>query len=363
MEEGQVQIKYPVSEEPERTSSRVLDISWGTIVKIVFSLTMLYLIFLVRDILIWFVFALVISILFNPAINFLTKARIPRILASILVYLGVFAFLGSFIFIIAPLLFSELQQLSVNLPTYFNQAAPYFSGLKIEALKDFQAFSESIGKMLSGASNNIFTAMGAVFGGIFSSIAIFSIAFFLSLEEEGIAKTLMLAFPKKHKTRVLTVWGRSQKKIASWFGVRLICCFFIGLTVGITCFVLNIKYAVFFGLFAGIFNIIISIGPFLSGGAISIFILSIAGLPKAIIFLIAFLVAQQIEGSVIMPLLSKKFLNLSPSLVLISLLVGAKLWGLMGAILIIPLVGMFFELVKGFLENKQATELVEQDSS
>jgi len=50
-------------------------------------------------------------------------------------------------------------------------------------------------------------------------------------------------------------------------------------------------------------------------------------------------------------------------LVLISLLVGAKLWGLMGAILIIPLVGMFFELVKGFLENKQATELVEQDSS
>jgi len=361
MEEGQVQIKYAAPEEPERMSSRVLDISWGTIIKIVFSLAMLYLVFLVRDILIWFIFALVISILFNPAINFLTKARIPRILASILVYLGVFAFLGSFIFIIAPLLFSELQQFSVHLPTYFEQASPYFSGLKIEALKDFQAFSESIGKMLSGASTNIFTAMGTVFGGIFSSIAIFSIAFFLSLEEEGIAKTLMLAFPKKYKTRVLTVWSRSQKKIAAWFGVRIICCFFIGLTVGITCFVLNIKYAIFFGLFAGIFNIIISIGPFLSGATISLFILSIAGLPKAIIFLIAFLVAQQIEGSVIMPLLSKKFLNLSPSLVLISLLIGAKLWGLMGAILVIPLVGMFFELVKGFLENKQAAELVEQD--
>ena len=115
-------------------------------------------------------------------------------------------------------------------------------------------------------------------------------------------------------------------------------------------------------LFAGIFNIIISIGPFLSGATISIFILSIAGLPKAIIFLVAFLVAQQIEGAVIMPLLSKKFLNLSPSLVLISLLVGAKLWGLMGAILVIPLVGMFFELTKGFLENRQVAELTEQNS-
>jgi len=358
MEEDQIQIKYPATKEREKIASRVLDISWGTIIKIVFSLTILYLLFLVRDILIWFIFALVISILFNPAINFLTKARIPRILASILIYLGIFAFLGSFIFILSPLLFSELQQFSVNLPTYFEQATPYFSGLKIEALKDFQTFSESIGDMLSGASANIFTAMGTVFGGIFSSIAIFSIAFFLSLEEEGIAKALMLAFPKKHKTRVLTVWGRSQKKIAAWFGVRVICCFFIGLTVGITCFVLDIKYAIFFGLFAGIFNIVISVGPFLSGAVISIFILSIAGLPKAIIFLIAFLVAQQIEGSIIMPLLSKKFLNLSPSLVLISLLVGAKLWGLMGAILIIPLVGMFFELIKGFLENKQAAELI-----
>jgi predicted PurR-regulated permease PerM len=359
MEKDEVQIKYSAPETPERMASRVLDISWDTIIKIMFALATLYLIFLVRDILIWFIFALVISILFNPAINFLRKARIPRILATIIVYLGIFAFLGSFIFILAPLLFSELQQFSVSLPAYFDQAAPYFSGLKIEALQDFQAFSNSIGGMLSGASTNIFTAMGTIFGGIFSSIAIFSIAFFLSLEEEGLAKALMLIFPKKYKTKVLTVWDRSQKKIAAWFGVRLICCFFIGLMVGITCYVLNIKYAVFFGLFAGVFNIIISIGPFLSGATISLFILSIAGLPKAIIFLIAFTVAQQIEGSVIMPLLSKKFLKLSPSLVLISLLVGAKLWGLMGAILVIPLVGMFFELIKGFLENKQAAEIVE----
>jgi len=213
--------------------------------------------------------------------------------------------------------------------------------------------------MLSGASTNIFTAMGTIFGGIFSSIAIFSIAFFLSLEEEGLAKALMLIFPKKYKTRVLTVWGRSQKKISAWFGIRIICCIFIGLITGITCYVLDIRYAVFFGLFAGIFNIIISIGPFLSGAMISIFILAIAGLPKAIIFLICFLVAQQIESYIIMPLLSKKFLHLSPSLVLISLLIGAKLWGLLGAILAIPLVGMFFELAKGFLEKKQAAESIE----
>ncbi|MBU3964260.1 AI-2E family transporter [Patescibacteria group bacterium] len=350
------QIDYISDSMGGTNGSRVLDISWATILKIISALAVIYFVFLVRDILIWFIFALVISILFNPAINFLRKFRIPRVLAAILIYLSTFVFLGVFIYILAPLLFSELQHFSVNLPTYFDQASPYFSGLKIEALQNFQSFTEALGRGLSSASSNIFTAIGAIFGGIVTTIVIFSIAFFLSLEEEGLAKAIMLVFPHRYKTKILTVWQRSQKKVAAWFGVRIICCFFIGLATGIACYALNIKYAAFFGLFAGVFNIILTIGPFLSGTAISLFILTIAGLPKAIIFLIIFFVAQEIENYIIMPILSKRFLRLSPSLVLISLLVGAKLWGLLGAILAIPLVGMFFEIIQGFLEKKEAIE-------
>ncbi|MBU1045658.1 AI-2E family transporter [Patescibacteria group bacterium] len=350
------QIDYVPDDIGRTNGSRVLDISWATILKIIFALGALYFIFLVRDILIWFIFALVISVLFNPAINFFRKLHIPRVMAAILVYLSVFVFLGVFMYILAPLLFSELQQFSINLPTYFNQAAPYLSGLKIEALQNFQSFTEALGRGLSSASSNIFTAIAAIFGGIASTIVIFSIAFFLSLEEEGLAKAIMLVFPRRYKTKILTVWQRSQKKVAAWFGVRIICCFFIGLATGIACYVLNIKYAAFFGLFAGVFNIILTIGPFLSGTAIALFILAIAGLPKAIIFLIIFFVAQEIESYIIMPVLSKRFLRLSPSLVLISLLIGAKLWGLLGAILAIPLVGIFFELIQGFFEKKEAIE-------
>ena len=350
-----MKIKY--SEEGRGDSgSRVLDVSWETIVKIIVVTGALYLVYLVRDILIWFVFALVISILFNPAINFLRKIRVPRVLATVLVYLTLFALLGSIIFVLAPLLFSELQHFSNNLPTYFDQAAPYFSGLKIEALKDFQTFSDAMGGMLSSASGNIFTAIGAFFGGLLAAVAIFAIAFFLSLEEEQLAKTVALVAPKRYKAKTLGVWRKSQKKIASWFGIRIACCIFIGLVTGIICYVLDVKYAVFFGLFAGLFNIVITIGPFLSALAITIFILATATLPKAIIFLVAFFIAQEIESYVIMPVLSKKFLKLSPSLVLIALLIGAKLWGLLGAILVIPMVGMFSEFIKGFLEKKQDLE-------
>jgi len=349
--------KFTFESLPGKSSvQEILDISWATIVKIIIALGSLYFIFLVRDILIWFIFALIISILFNPAINFFTRLKVPRVLASILVYLSIFVIIALFIYLMAPMLFAELQKFTVRFPEYFNQLSPFLSGLGIEAFKDFQTFSDTISQTLSRASDNVFSAIGIFFGGLMSVVVIFSIAFFLSLEEKGVAAVVRLAAPYRYKEYVSKIWRISQKKVASWFGVRILCCIFIGLAAGITVYVLNIPYAAFFGLLAGFSNIILTVGPFLSGLLIGLFILGIGGLPKAIIFLIAFFIAQEIEGYVIMPVLSKKFLRLSPSLVLISLLIGAKLWGLLGAILAIPLVGMIYEFIKGFLKRKEQIE-------
>ena len=63
---------------------KILDISWRTILKIFIAVAIFYILYSVRDILIWFIFALTISILFNPAINFLQKKRIPRSFAVVL---------------------------------------------------------------------------------------------------------------------------------------------------------------------------------------------------------------------------------------------------------------------------------------
>ncbi len=56
-------------------SERILDISWGTIFKIFVAVISFYILYQIRDILVWFVFALIISILFNPAVNFLRKLK------------------------------------------------------------------------------------------------------------------------------------------------------------------------------------------------------------------------------------------------------------------------------------------------
>ena len=338
----------------ETNQQKILDISWATIIRIVAALAFLYLVYLLKDLLIWFLFALIISILFNPPIDFLRRFHVPRVIGAIFVYVSVFAIFGYLIYAVAPLLFSELQEFSLNFPQYFDKAIPYFSALKIEAFKSFDNFTATLEKALIRASTNIFTAFSTIFGGILSTLSIFTIAFFLSLEERGIERTIALIAPKNYKKKALQVWKHAQRKISLWFGTRIIGCLFVGISTAVICYVLNVRYFVFFGLLAGVSDIIVTIGPLLSGTLIAIFI-ALVSVPKALIFVIAYVLVQQIEGQILLPLLSKKFLKLPPALVLMSILAGSKLWGLLGAILSIPLVGMIYEVVKGFFKRKELT--------
>jgi predicted PurR-regulated permease PerM len=339
------------------SDNKVLDISWETIIKLAVALTSFYLIYLLRDILVWIIFAIIISVLFNPAIDFLQKRRVPRVMATILIYVFVFGILGFSIYAIAPIFITEIQQFSQFFPEYFEKIAPPLKGLGIEAFSSFEKFVGILETNLTQASSNIFTAIGAVFGGLFSTLTIFSIAIFLSLEEKGVERMVGIFSPKKYEAFVLNVWAKSQKKVSGWFGARILCCLFVGLTTFLTCYVLNVNYSITFAFLSGILNFIPLIGPIVTVAFIGIFI-ALDSWVKALFFLVAFIIIQQIEGNILTPVLTKRFIGLSPALVLISLIIGAKLWGMMGAILTIPLAGILFETLHDFLKKRKEEKAV-----
>ncbi|MFA5348810.1 MAG: AI-2E family transporter [Candidatus Paceibacterota bacterium] len=325
---------------------KILDISWLTIVRFIIAAIIIYFLFIVKDLAIDFIFAVIISILFNPAINFLEKKKLPRVLASIIVYFGIFILLGLFVYLTAPMLFSELRDFAMKFPEYFETASPYLKGLQLSALANFQSFTQALENMLAKTSSSFFNALGSIFGGIITTIAIFSISFFLSLEEKGIEKSLAALIPDKYRQKALGVWSASQRKVSVWFGTRVLGMLFIGIITTITCYCLGIKYAIFFGLLAGLSDLIPTIGPLVAGAVIVMFVL-VLSLPKALLFVVIFILMQQIENHVLIPILSKKFLKLSPALVLMAVLIGSRIWGILGSILAIPLMAMLFEVIKG----------------
>ena len=105
-------------------------------------------------------------------------------------------------------------------------------------------------------------------------------------------------------------------------------------------------------MLAGSLNFIPVVGPILAGILIFL-IVSLDSIPRAIWALVAFILIQLIEGNILTPILTKKFIGLPPVLVLISLSIGGKLWGILGAILAIPLAGIIYEFLKDFLEKRK----------
>ncbi len=333
-------------------NEKILDISWRTILKISVAVLILYILFSVREILVWFIFALTISILFNPIINFLRKRKIPRSLAVIFVYVGTFGVLSLLIYLVVPLFISEIKAFLESFPEYFEKISPPLKGIGFQAFESFEGFMKALGDTLEGMAKNIFNVLFIIFGGFFTTLFVIITAIFLSLEEKAVERALILLFPKKYEAKVMDVWTRCQRKVAGWFGARVLACIFVGVLSYIAFLVFSVKYPFTLALFAGVFNFIPYVGPFLSG--VAIFLLVFPAEPfKGILVLIAFVLIQQIENTILSPILMRKFVGLPPALVLLSLVVGGHLWGLLGSILAIPLFGILFEFLKEFLQRRR----------
>lgn len=337
-------------------NTKPLDISWVSILKISIAGLSFYLLYLMRDILVGVVFALIISVLFEPAIDFLRRFM-PRVPAVILVYTIIFGVISLMLYLVAPLFISEIQQFSSLFPEYFSKIAPPLRGLGIEAFQNLENFTQAVESNLTLVSSNIFSALGVIFGGLFSAFSIFTIALFLSLEEKSIERIIGILSPKKYEAVVLNIWQKSQKKVSGWFGTRLLSSLFVAVMTFAACYVLQIQYGVSFGFLAGVLNIIPILGPLVSG-AIIVAIVAMDAWLKALFFLAAFLIIQQIEGSILTPVLTKKFIGLPPVLVLVSVLVGGELWGVMGALLAIPIAGIIYEFLRDFLKKRKESEVV-----
>jgi predicted PurR-regulated permease PerM len=338
-------------------NGKTLDISWGTIFKIFLAVISFYIFYQIRNILVWLVFALIISILFSPVVNLLRKLKIPRGLAVFFVYIGFFGVLTLIVYFTIPMFISEFKQFSQILPQYFEKISPPLKGLKIQAFQDIESFINSLGDILNTLTTNIINILFVIFGGIFATIFILTLSLFLSLDEKIVERSIILFFPKKYETKVIMIWERCQQKVSNWFFTRVIACLFVGFTSFLAFLIFNTPYPFSLGLVSGLLNFIPVVGPIITG----IFLIIIVGLEnisKAVFVLIAFALIQQVENNILTPFISKKLVGLPPVLVLLSLSIGGILWGFSGAILAIPLAGILYEFLREFLEKRKSEKPV-----
>lgn len=333
---------------------QILDISWETIIKVFIAIFIFYIIYLAREVALWFFFALAISVLLDPAINFFKKIHIPRIIAMLIVYLSIFGILGLLIYITAPIFVSEMRQFLQYLPGYFEQISPVLKQFGVDTAQNFDDLTGAFSEYLQQSSQSIIKALMIFFGGVAATISILTMAFFLSLEEKGVEKVLLLLFPAKFEDQIKLIFERVQSKVAGWFGARLLACLFVGVASYIVFFIFGIKYALILALISGFLNFIPYIGPWITTILLITLIAVSSGSWLTVIYvLISITLVQEIENKLLTPLLMKKMTDIPPVLVLVSLLLGAKIFGFLGMIFAVPVFGIIYEFIKEFLEKRR----------
>lgn len=320
--------------------------------------------YVLRDLVLVLLTSVVIASAIEPMTKWFTRNALPRVLAVIFIYLALAILLiGIFYLFIPPLLndmsglLSVLPQRLESLTVFdsdyinkeFSRGQPF-----IEQFSEEFSIQESISYIRNTASSmsgGLVKSLSSVFGGILSSILIIVISFYLSVQERGIENFLRLVTPLRDEKYIINLWQRSQMKIGRWMQGQMLLGLIVGVLVYLGLTILGVPYALLLAVLAAIFEIIPLFGPILASiPAIAFGFLESISLGFMVLGF--YIIIQQFENHLIYPLVIRKVVGVSPILVIISLIVGAKLAGFLGILLAIPVAAAIMEFADDIQREK-----------
>lgn len=306
------------------------------------------LLYVLRDIVVLLLLAIIFAAALNPGVSWLTGLRLPRALAVVLMYMGVLAGFVGLLFLVIPPFVDEVNAFTRNFPSYVARAYEVASYLDAHQIPvDKQAILPAFRDKVTTSLSNIFATTIGVVSGLVSFIIFFFLSLYLSLEENGIEKFFLTVAPKKYQERSRRVARRIQSKISQWMVGQ----FFVMLTVFLMYWAgllwLDVPYALLLALVGGLFEAIPYAGPILA--AVPAVAVGFAASPVTGLYVLLFYtVAHQIEGHAITPQIMKRAVGLNPVMVILALLVGLKLGGILGVILAVPMATVVTVFIEEF---------------
>ncbi|MGH2935063.1 MAG: AI-2E family transporter [Gaiellaceae bacterium] len=320
----------------------------------------------VRHALFLFLVALLIALLLNPVVRGLGRVWIPRGLAVAIVYLAFAAALALAVLALATIVVQQVRSDSHRVDAYFTTESghPPQTGAQtdlarfqhwlnrhhlkqIHVEKSGNKFLDSIGtkdvtKYTTKALNWAEGAGLAVVTLLFSIFLVVVVSIYMLLGMPRLKAAVDRRFPPHPGSDALI--ERMEQALASYVRGQLLLSLIIGASSGVGVWILSIvgllpnggKYALLFGVWAGVTELIPYVGPWL--GALPPVLYALVTHPISALWVaLLYLGIQQLEGHVIVPNVMGRSLRLHPLLVIFGLLAGAEIYGFPGILVALPL--------------------------
>src|SRR5215218_6235271 len=309
----------------------------------------LFLLWQIRTFIGWFVIALFLAAVLNPAVNWLQHQHrlIKRPLAIGLTYLGLVVALIFVVGIFLPVLVDQINGLTKFVATAANAPEGPTEYLKGLAQQNglgglFERFSDQLKDLrdeLGALLRNLFSSTGAIAisaAGFVAALAtVLTLTFFLLLGSERYVNAGVGLFPEAHQPLVRRILGQSGGAISGYITGNLAISVICGVTTFVVLLILGMPYAAPLALLVAVLDLVPLVGATL-GGALLVIVGLFVEPWKALVLLVFVLVYQQVESNFLQPMVYSQAVQLNGLVILIALLVGGQLLGIPGALLAIP---------------------------
>lgn len=305
----------------------------------------IYFLYLVRELFLPFILAIVLVYLLNPLVNRMEKRGTQRVAAILILYLGVIIIVTSLLMYGVPRMVNQLETLVESIPVYTDQVEGIVRNIQqrfadsavppgVQQIVDERIRWAEAG--LLEVVRHVMDLLMALLGNLFNFALAPVLAFYILKDLELLKKWGMAQVPQEWSKDVLTLAKEIDHVFANFIRGHLTVVFIVGVLTSLAFIFIGLEFATMLGIIAGLAELIPYFGPLIGAvPAVALALLQSKWLAFKVI--IAVFVIQQLEGTVISPKILGNSVGLHPLAIIIALLAGGHLFGIVGMLLAVPL--------------------------
>ena len=242
----------------------------------------------------------------------------------------------------------QLTQTMGNLMTSISDFIPQMQNWIREFSHDNQDIGNGVGNMM----NTTMSAVGSIASGLATFFISFSFACYILFQKEKlhlqVRKVIFAFIPKQKADAILNICSLTYRTFANFLAGQCLEAVILGMMFVITLSILKMPYALLIGILIAFTALVPIFGAFI-GCAVGSFLIFMVNPKQAVLFIIVFLLLQQIEGNLIYPHVVGGSVGLPSIWVLAAVTIGGNLMGIIGMLIFIPLVSVFYTIFREFV--------------
>jgi predicted PurR-regulated permease PerM len=335
--------------------------SFRTLARVFFTLVLfaggLYLVYLVRDVVVLLFIAVFLAVALGPAVDFFHRRLLPRALSILLVYLlGLIAVFLVGLLVVPPIV-DQVEDLARKAPSYIRDIRnnptlrEYDDKYKITQKLEQQA--NKLPSVLSAAAGTLQSVTVGVFSAAVKLIAVLSITFFLLLDGQRLVNFVFGLMRPDREARYRVVAGQIYGAVAGYVAGNLIISVVAGLVTYTTLELLGVPFAVPLAVLVAFLDLIPLVGATIGSVFVGIVTLFVDFPTATIVWVIVTVVYQQAENHIVQPIVYRQTVDVRPLVVIVSILIGAALLGVLGALVAIPVAATVQILLRDWWDRRQ----------